>query len=578
MVHRISRDSLFIIEVVMRRFAVVGCLLAAFVFAWAAPDSESLKTPAKAVVAKQGMVVCVSPDAAKVGIDILKKQGTAVDAAVAVALAMAVTHPAAGNIGGGGFMMILPAPGQEPTCIDYRETAPASAAVDMFAKVADSYSPRSVGIPGTVRGLQLAHQKYGKLPWRDVAMPAVQLAEQGFAITPALASSLNAVLADAHTSEAFRRTFGPKSGTAWKAGDRLAQPDLGKSLRLIATNGPDAFYQGELADRLATQMKKTGGLITREDLAGYRAVQRTPVHGTYRGFDVYGAPPPSSGGVTLVQMLNMLETFEVTKHPRFSPQTLHLMTEVMRRGFADRARYLGDPGFTKIPAHLTTKEYAKELARTIDPKAATPSEKLNTSIPLAPEGDSTTHFSIIDAQGMAVSNTYTLEESYGSRIVVEGAGYLLNNEMLDFNRRPGYTDRKGAIGTLPNQVAPGKRMLSSQTPTLILRDGKAYLITGSPGGRTILNTVFNVVVNVLDYEMDVQAAVDAPRTHMAWFPDELKFEGMKAHPETVTQLRAMGHLVKPTKQGDAHSIWIDPKTGLYHGAADRRIDGAAIGY
>jgi gamma-glutamyltranspeptidase/glutathione hydrolase len=325
-------------------------------------------------------------------------------------------------------------------------------------------------------------------------------------------------------------------------------------------------------------MKAGRGLITQADLAAYRAVARTPIHGTYRGYDIYGPPPPSSGGTCLVEMLNILENFDLKKQGRFSTKTLHVMIEAMRRAYCDRARHLGDPAFTRIPPHLLSKEYARKLARSIDLKQATPSADLAREIPLAREGDSTTHFSVIDRDGMAVANTYTLERSYGSRVVVKGAGFVLNDEMIDFNWRPGITTRSGAIGTLPNLIAPGKRMLSSQTPTIVAKNGRVVLVTGSPGSRTIINTVLCMVVNIVDFKMNVREAVNAPRLHHQWFPDRARFEGTREYPEAVKQLRQMGHTVTRTSQGDAHSIWVDRKTGRYYGAEDRRINGKAAGY
>jgi len=527
------------------------------------------------VEARGGVVVCVSPPAAAVGAAILKDGGNAVDAAVAVAFAQAVTWPEAGNIGGGGFMMIGP-PGKEPTCIDYREMAPGAATEDMLAKGEVShYSHKVAGVPGTVRGLEKAHKKFGKLPWKQLVMPAVKLAEDGFTVNEVLAKGLNNVLASKNTTNAeFRRVYGKSE--RWKAGDTLKLPDLGRTLRTIAEKGPAAFYTGEPAEQLAAEMKLGGGLIIKDDLANYRAHERSPIHATYRGYDVYGPPPPSSGGIGLAQMLNILENFDLKKHDRWSPEVNHLLIEAMKRAYLDRARHLGDPSFTDIPNHLTTKEYAKKLAAGIDLKKATPSESLAPDISLAPEGDSTTHFSIIDKDGLAVSNTYTLENSYGSRVVVRGAGYILNNEMSDFNPEPGVTTKSGQIGTKPNLIEPYKRMLSSMTPVLVYKDGKPVLITGSPGGRTIINTVLCVVVNVVDFGMPVQQAVDAPRLHHQWLPDAVKFEGLKDHADLVAKLKAMGHTVTGHRQGDAHTIWIDPKTGLITGAADKRIDGKAV--
>jgi gamma-glutamyltranspeptidase/glutathione hydrolase len=525
-----------------------------------------------------GVVVSVSAPASDVGLTILKKGGNAVDAAVATAFALAVTHPAAGNIGGGGFMLIHPPKGK-PVVIEYRETAPAAATEAMFKPGETPYSPRVVGVPGTVRGLAKAHRKFGKLPWRDIIEPAVRLAKTGFVFDAHHARSLNDVLRSGKNFAELQRVFAKPEGGPWSAGDTLKQPDLAKTLRLIAEQGEAAFYTGPIAEQIVAEMRAGDGLITMQDLAGYKAHERTPIHGTYRGFDVHGPPPPSSGGICLLEMLNILETFDVKKHARFSPETLHLLTEAARRAFCDRARYLGDPAFTKIPGHLTSKAYARQLVQEIDLAKATPSADLAKDIALAPEGDSTTHFSVIDKDGLAVANTYTLEHSYGSRIVVKGAGFLLNNEMTDFNWRPGVTTTKGAIGTPPNLIAPGKRMLSSQTPTILAKGGKVLLVTGSPGSRTIINTVLDVVVNVVDYDMPIQAAVDAPRLHHQWFPDEIRIEYLDKLEEVATRLRAMGHRVAAEKtQGDAHSIWVNPKTGGYVGAADRRLSGKVAGY
>ncbi|MFL5339182.1 MAG: gamma-glutamyltransferase [Gemmataceae bacterium] len=532
----------------------------------------------KAVEGRHGMVVSVSPDASDVGSAILQKGGNAVDAAVATAFALAVTWPAAGNIGGGGFMLVH-LPHGEPTVFDYRETAPAAATANMFVKQTSTLQHNVVGVPGTVRGLALAHRRFGKLPWKDVVAPALRLAEEGFVLDRVLANWQNNIVATSSEFKELVRVFGKNGGQDdWRPGDRLAQPDLARTLRLIAEQGPDAFYTGPVADQIVAEMKSGNGLITKADLAAYQAKERKPIHGTYRGYDVYGPPPPSSGGTCLVEMLNVLENFDLKREGRWSPKTIHLMAETMRRAFANRARYLGDADFVKIPAKLTTKEYAAELVRGIDPNHATRSEDVAKDIPLAKESPDTTHFSVIDKDGMAVSNTYTLEHSYGSKIMVRGAGFLLNNEMSDFNWRPGVTDRGGGIGTPANVVAQGKRMLSSMTPTIVAKDGKPLLITGSPGSRTIINTVLCIVVNVVDFDMDIQGAVDAPRMHHAWFPDEIRLERGPQTNGLPAKLTAMGHKISGTKQGDGHSIWIDPKTGIYYGAADKRIDGKASGY
>jgi gamma-glutamyltranspeptidase / glutathione hydrolase len=565
----------------LRRSVHLRVLVGACLLGLALASLPLLPAPAandKPAKERHGMVVAVSPTGAEVGRDILKQGGTAVDAAAATAFALAVTWPAAGNLGGGGFMLIYPGDKAEPVVIDYREVAPLAASKTMFTKKDNWYSPKAVGVPGTVAGLALAHARFGKLPWKVVVEPALKLAQEGFVIDEALASSLNTVVTSAKEYPELQRVLGKEGETPWKAGDRLVQEDLARTLKRIADEGADGFYRGETADLLAAEMKADGGVITKEDLAGYKAKARAPIHGIYRGYDVYGPPPPSSGGICLVEMLNVLENFDLRKQGRWSPETLHLMIETMKRVYCDRARYLGDQDFVKIPDFLTTKEHAKKLADGIDKIKATPSADLAGAIPLTMEGDSTTHFSIIDGDGMAVSNTYTLERSYGSRIMVKGAGFLLNNEMGDFNWFPGETTVKGGIGTAPNQIAPGKRMLSSQTPTIVARDGKVLLVTGSPGSRAIINTVLCVVVNVIDFDMDARAAVDAPRLHHQWFPDEVLFEGVEQHLDAVKSLRKMGHVVEGTKQGDAHTIWVNPRTGEIIGAEDRRIDGKAAGF
>ena len=535
---------------------------------------------AKAPSARHGVVVAVSPPGAEVGCAVLKRGGNAVDAAVATALAMAVTYPSAGNLGGGGFMVIHPVAGKgSPVVIDYREKAPAGASRAMFTKKDTIYCAKAVGVPGTVSGLALAHGKFGKLPWKAVVEPAIELAEEGFGMDLQLASSLNWVTNGRQVTPEMRRVLAKANGKEdWESGDRLVQKDLAATLRRIRDRGAEGFYKGETAELIVKEMRAGGGLITLKDLETYQARQRTPIHGTYRGHDIYAPPPPSSGGVCLVQMLNVLETFDLRKDSRFSARTLHLMAEVMKRAYCDRARHLGDQDFVKIPAYLTSKDYAKKLAANIPLDKATRSEDIAKDIPLRTEGDSTTHFSVVDDDGMAVGTTTTLERSYGSRIVVRGAGFLLNNEMMDFNWFPGQTTRDGVIGTEANLVAPGKRMLSSMTPTVVARDGRVVLVTGSPGSRSIINTVLNVVVNVIDFRMDARQAVDAPRLHHQWFPDDLHFEGVVEHEAAVSALRAMGHRVIGTGQGDAHTIGVHPLSGRYVGAEDRRINGKVAAF
>ncbi|HUY91785.1 MAG TPA: gamma-glutamyltransferase [Pirellulales bacterium] len=535
-----------------------------------------------AVEVSRQVVVCDSAPASRVGLEILKQGGNAVDAAVATALAMAVTFPEAGNLGGGGFMLVYPGKGKEPVCIEYRETAPAAAQATMFSLDDSQHGHKIVGVPGTVRGLELAHRRFGKLPWRSLVEPAVRLAEEGFTLGAPLAAALNDVVASSPDFPELQRVFGKDEGRdRWQAADRLVQKDLAQTLGRIAERGSAGFYEGETARLLVAEMQAGGGLITAADLAGYRAHARTPIRGTFRGYEIYGAPPPSSGGIGTIEALNILENFNLGGEDRWSPKTLHLLVETMRRVFCDRARYLGDPDFTKIPAKLVEKDYARELARAIDLERATPSEQLAPEIRLAGESESTTHFSIVDADGMAVANTYTLEHSYGSRVVVRGAGFLLNNEMGDFNWRPGHTDRQGRIGSEANQIAPGKRMLSSQTPTIVVRDGRPVLVTGSPGGRTIINTVVCVLVNVLEYRTPLREAIDAPRLHHQWFPNAIRFEEAleSEHPAALERLREMGHQFapKPSKQGSANSIWIDARAGSLQGVVDTRRAGAAAG-
>jgi len=561
------------------------------VLAAACPAVAEDRTPGSGqyVRAEKAMVVSATRHASRAGRDVLRRGGNAVDAAVATAFALAVTWPEAGNIGGGGFMMIYPADGKQPVCIDYRETAPGAATPTMFKHDARRHTGKMAGVPGTVRGLALAHREYGRLPWKDLVLPAAKLAEEGFEVDRQLARSVNRVLQSPPQPPKprfaeLRRVYGKPGGGPWRAGDRMILGDLAATLRRIAIEGPDAFYSGEIADRIVAEMRRADGIMTKTDLEIYRAKVRKPIRGTYRGYEVFGPPPPSSGGICLVQMLNVLENFDLRSHGRYSARNMHVMAEAMRRAFRDRAEYLGDVDFVRIPRHLTDKAHARRLAGGIDIRAATASESLAREIELATESPDTTHFSVIDSDGTAVSNTYTLEASWGSRIVVRGAGFLLNNEMGDFNRNPGHTDRRGGIGTKPNQIMPHKRMLSSQTPVIIARDGHVVLVTGSPGGRTIINTVLQVVLNVVEFEMDLPDSVASPRLHHQWFPDQLEFEGLNEdrYSAAVDQLRAAGHSLRlpggSGRQGSAHSILVDPRTGTLHGVADRRCGGEASGY
>ena len=556
----------------MRRFL----LFLLIAFAPATHAAQQAESPAR-----NGVVVCVSAPACDAGAGILAHGGNAVDAAVATALALAVTHPSAGNIGGGGFMIVRTPSGQI-TAFDYREKAPLKSTQTMYLG-ADGKIDRSLtaagylapGVPGTLRGLELAHKKFGKLPWKDVAMPAVVLAEKGFAIPAALARELNREVQGRMAAfPASVAAYGKPGGGEWAEGDRLVLTDLAKTLRDVAEGGADAFYKGPIADLVASDMKANGGLISREDLAAYQAIERVPIRGTYRGYEIISMPPPSSGGVALVQMLNILENFDLKSKGLLTAPAIHLQVEAMRRAYLDRARHLGDPDFVDVPvARLTSKAHAKTLARRIDPQKASRSVELGKDIVTTTqpaEPDETTHFSVLDRDGMAVTSTYTLEGGYGSHVVVKGAGFLLNNEMGDFNKKPGETNITGDIGTPANVIAPGKRMLSSMTPTMVLKDGKVVLLTGSPGGRTIINTVLCVVLGVTEFGLDGRKAVDAARLHHQWLPDTVRIEQNGVSDEVLATLKKMGHDVSAGgRQGDAHSIWIAPD-GTPHGINDRR--------
>ena len=566
------------------RYAVSFCLLPL-------PGLLATLLPAGSVYgqpearSQAGMVVSVSKPATKVGVEVLEAGGNAVDAAIAVEFALAVSWPEAGNIGGGGFMMVHP-PRGEVVCIDYRETAPLEASESMFDWEDGRHTHKIVGVPGTVRGMALAHEKYGKLPWNRLVLPAVRLAAEGVEVDQALAASLNNVLSQraVHQDAVHRelvRVYGKASGLPWQSGDRLVLTDLAATLQRIADQGPQGFYEGRTAELFVAEMERHAGLISQRDLTQYRAKVRPAIHGTYRGYDIYGPPPPSSGGTCLVAMLNMLETFELDRN-RYSARNLHLLAEVMKRAYRDRALYLGDADFVSVPEKLTGKDYAHELASTIDLAQATPSAALAPPIQLADEPPQTTHFSVIDRHGMAVSNTTTLEGSWGARIVVEGAGFVLNNEMGDFNWFPGYTDRHGRIGTEANRIRPGKRMLSSQTPTIVARDGRPYLITGSPGGRTIINTTLQMVLGVIEFGLPLPEAMRDVRIHHQWFPDRILYETHDSAFSVAAreQLIEMGHKLFPLPagryQGDAHSILVDWSTGTFHGVADFRRSGAAM--
>ncbi len=539
------------------------------------------------------VVVAGESHAADAGREVLNRGGNAIDAAIATAFGLAVTLPEAGNLGGGGFIVAYLSDRREVVTVDFRELAPRSANPTMYLGADGKPRPRyrtgawAAGVPGTVRGLGLAHARFGKTPWAELVRPATKLAHDGFPISAELARSLNRQLAPRNQEPgqpAARNDFGrlgdfPETiaalgkpdRTPWKQGDRLIQQDLAACLDRIAENGADEFYTGRTAALIARYMNEKEGFVTLEDLKAYEAKLRPPVHTTFRGSEIYSIGPPSSGGIVLCQILNILERFDLRKDGRESPQTVHRVTEAMRRAYFTRADKLGDPDFVNIAVEeLTSKAYANQLASTIGGHA-TPSGQLAPYPILTAEGDHTTHLSVIDHTGSAVALTYTLEESYGAKCVVSGAGFLLNNEMGDFNVIPGRTDATGRIGTPPNLIAPAKRMLSSQTPTLVLKDGHVQMVAGSPGGRTIPNTTLWVVLNVLEFGLEPRAAVDASRTHHQWFPDELALEG-RSWPEPVRRaLLDMGHRIKVVNhQGIANTIVVDRSGTKIFGIADRR--------
>jgi len=534
-----------------------------------------------AVAAEHGLVVAQEKIAARIGADILKQGGNAVDAAVATGFAMAVTYPRAGNVGGGGFMVIHLTDRNQDVAIDYRETAPAAMTTDIFlgangkpdnAKSRDS--ALGIGVPGTVAGLALALEKYGsgKFTLAQILKPSIELARDGFVLTDDMADTLPQWYPRLAKWPASAKIFARADGTPLQEGDRLVQGDLAATLTAVAEQGSRGFYEGPVAEKLAKAIRDAGGIMTVDDLKSYQPLIRAPVRGTYRGYDIVSMPLPSSGGTVLLETLNILEGFRLSDLEQGSAASLHLLIEAMKRAYADRARYLGDPAFVKAPTNiLLAKDYATKLRAEIDPERATPADKVTAALPPR-EGSNTTHYSVVDSQGNAVANTYTLNFSYGVGMVAEGTGVLLNNELDDFTATPGASNAFGLVGYEANLPGPGKRPLSSMSPTIVLKDNKPVLVTGSPGGSRIISTVLQVVVNVLDYHMDVAAAVAAPRLHHQWMPDDVKVE--PGFPEEVlTVLRAKGHSVTDSMgYSSANSIFVTAN-GLL-GAPDPRTRGA----
>ena len=570
----------------MNRFALALLLILAPVAGWA-QDARvaSLPTHAQPVAARHGMVVAQEKIAARIGADVLMRGGNAVDAAVATGFAMAVTYPRAGNLGGGGFMVIHLARENKDIALDYREPAPAAATPTMFLGADSKPDPAKsrdgalgIGVPGTVAGLTEALHRYGsgKFSVSDLLAPSIKLARDGFVITDDIADTLPSARKRFARWPSSAKLLSRADGTSLREGDKLVQPDLANTLQAIADHGADGFYQGSVADKLAQGIQAAGGIITRDDLKSYRPVWREPVRGTYRGYDIVSMPLPSSGGTVLIETLNILEGFDLHKMGAQTPASLHVLIEAMKRAYADRARYLDDPAFVHAPlTRLLSKDYASKLRADISPEKSTPVKAAAVAPPH--EGTNTTHFSVVDGEGNAVSNTYTLNFSYGVGLIAEGTGVLLNNELDDFTAAPGASNAYGLVGYEANLPGPGKRPLSSMTPTIVLKDGKPVLVTGSPGGSRIISTTLQVIVNSLDYQMNIAQAVSLPRLHHQWMPDVVRIE--HGFPDaTLEALRAMGHtLVEPMGQTSANSIAATKEGWL--GAPDPRTRGAeAAGY
>jgi gamma-glutamyltranspeptidase/glutathione hydrolase len=533
------------------------------------------------------MVASVDVIASQVGADVMKRGGNAVDAAVAVALTLAVTWPEAGNLGGGGFMLVRKADGTTEA-IDYREIAPLAASRDMYLdangnviKDASLVGYKAIAVPGTVAGLAFAHKRYGKLPWRDLVEPARKLAADGFVVSQYIVRSLatKQTVARMQKFPESWRIF-QRNGKPYQPGETFIQPELASVLARIQ-NDPTDFYRGETARMIIADVQAHGGTLTAEDLSRYQPAVRTPLRGTYRGTEIVTMPPPSSGGVVLLEMLNMLEPYDLKSMGWHSSRQVHTMVEIMRRAYADRAKYLGDTDFVRVAiAGLISRTYAEQRRRDIDAVRASDSKAVGAGNPAPYESPQTTHFTIIDPEGNVVSNTYTLNESYGSAVTVPGLGILLNDEMDDFTSKPGVPNTYGLIQGEANAIVARKKPLSSMTPTLVLNDGKLWFAVGSPGGSTIINTVLQVIVNVVDFGMDLQEAVDSPRFHHQWLPDKIAWEPFEFSRDTSDSLERAGYVFaeKPDTMGDAEAIMVDPQSGARLGAADSRRGGVAVGW
>jgi len=530
-----------------------------------------------------GMVVCAYPDASQVGLEILKKGGNAVDAAIAVQFALAVTVPEAGNIGGGGFMVYRAAGGQSNT-LDFREKAPASATTNMFLDPAGNPVPgmslsthKSSGIPGSVAGMVEAHNKYGKLKWVDLVQPAVDLANNGFKVTNELAADLNKTQAEFKELNPGKSYF--IKDTPWKEGDILVQSDLGKTLALIRDKGRDGFYDGAVAGELIAEMKNGGGIFTKADLQNYRAIWRKPIIGKYKNYTIITMPPPSSGGIALLQLLHSVEKYPLSRWGHNQDSTVQLIVEAERRVYADRSKYLGDPDFFKVPVDsLLNPAYINQRMKTFNWNAATPSASVLPGTFAGYESTQTTHYSVVDRDGNAVSVTTTLNNGFGSKIVVKGAGFLLNDEMDDFSEKPGVPNLFGLIGGTANSIQPNKRMLSSMTPTIVEKDGKLFMVVGTPGGSTIITSVFQTILNVIDFNMSMQDAVDARRFHSQWLPDEVYAESGALDSLTRQKLQKKGYKIINSRPIGRVDAILKTKWGYYEGGADPRGDDTKLEY
>ncbi|MFV0594691.1 gamma-glutamyltransferase [Shewanella sp.] len=549
------------------------------------PSIFSQMATAQPVWAKHGMVASQETLASRTGIEILKQGGNAVDAAVAVAFSLAVTLPRAGNIGGGGFMLVHLAKENKTIAIDYREMAPSKAKKDIFldenGDVVTKLSREhglAIGVPGTVMGMSLALEKYGTMTMAQVTAPAIKMAQDGISVTPDLAVSLAGLKRRMSQWPSTAAIFYKADGSDYQVDDILKQPELAHSLQLIAEKGIKGFYEGETAEKLVKAVQEAGGIMTLEDLKHYKAVEREPVRGQYRGYDVVSMPPPSSGGVHIIEMLNVLQQFPIDKFGHNTAQTIHVMAETMKHAYADRSEYLGDPDFYKVPfKQLMDKDYAQKIASQIALNKTTPSTEIKPGN-LAPyESDQTTHFSVVDKWGNAVSNTYTLNFSYGSGLVAKGTGILLNNEMDDFSAKPGTPNGYGLVGGDANAVEGNKRPLSSMSPTIVVKDGKPFLVTGSPGGSRIITTTLQIIMNVIDHGLNIAEASNAARIHHQWLPDELRVE-TSLNRDTISLLEAKGHKVKvQSAMGSTQSIMVTDQ-GIF-GATDPRHSGSeAVGY